>query len=86
MTTLEPDYRKIEHKKHRHQISNTFKFTLEEVFQTLETEDVKITAAHYLTMIEPIINRNFCNNIHHHNGPNQRKHVHKLTGNHKQYR
>ena len=31
-------------------------------------------------MIDPIVNRNFGNNFHHHNSTNQHQHVHTHTG------
>ena len=35
---------------------------------------------HSSNMIEPIVNRKFGNNFHHHNEPNQRQYAHKHTG------
>ena len=72
MTTIKLEYGKFERKPSRHQLSNTFQFTIEEVFKTPETSDVEMTAANYSTMIELIVNRNFGNNFHPPNGPNQR--------------
>ena len=39
-----------------------------------------MSTSHSSAMIDPIINRNFGNNFHHQNRPNQRQHAHKPTG------
>ena len=75
MTTFEIKYRKFERLTHGHQLSTKFHFTIEEVFETLETEDVDMSTSH--SMIDPIFNRNVGNIFHHQNGPNQRQHIHK---------
>ena len=77
MTTSELDYRNFERIPQRHQLSTIFHSTIEEVFETLETADVDISTAHFI--IEPIVNRNFVNTFHHHNGPNKHQCVHKNT-------
>ena len=41
----------------RHQLSTIFQFTIEDVFENLETADVDMSTAH--PMIETIVNRNF---------------------------
>ena len=40
MTTFELQYRNFERKPQRYQLSNKFKFIIEEVFETLYTVDV----------------------------------------------
>ena len=52
-----------------------FHSTIEEVFETLEAADVDMSKSHSIT--DPIVNRNFDNKFHCHNGPNQRQHVPK---------
>ena len=74
MTNFEPDYRKFELPPQRHQISTICNCTIEEVCETLETEDVEMSTYH--SIIETIINRNFVNKFHHQNGPNKRQHIH----------
>ena len=80
MTTFELQYRKFESNTQRHQLSNTFQLKIELLFENLETEYSDITAEHYSTMIETIVNRKFCNTFNHQNGPNQCQYVHKHTG------
>ena len=46
MITFELEYRKFELNPQRHQLSTTFQLTIEEVFGTLEIEDVYTTTAH----------------------------------------
>ena len=77
MTTFELDYIKSESLPQRHQLSTIFNSTIEEVFETLEAEDVDMSTVHY--MIETIVNRDFGNQFQHHNGPNQRQQIHKST-------
>ena len=86
MTTFELKYSKFERKPLKHQPSDNFQLKTERVFETLETEDSDMEAAHSSTMIEPIYNRNFGNNFHHQNATNQRQHVHTYTGKYYQYR
>ena len=43
MTPFELDYRNFELLPQSHQLSTTFTSTIEEVFETLETEDIDIT-------------------------------------------
>ena len=76
-TTFELDYRKIERNPHRHQLSTTFYFTIEEVFETPEVEDVDRSTSY--SMIYDIVNRNCGNNFHHQNVTNQHQHVRKPT-------
>ena len=78
MNTFELEYIKFEQNPQRCQISTNFHLTIEEVFDTLETADVDMSESH--SMIDPIFNRNFGNTFRHRNGPNQRHHVHKYTG------
>ena len=61
MTLFDLYYRKFEHLPQRHQLSTTFQFKIEEVFETIEIEDVDIKTDH--SMIEPIVNRNFGNTL-----------------------
>ena len=44
-----------------------------------------MTEACFSKIIEPIVNRNFGNNFHNHNGPNQIQHIHKNTCRQYQY-
>ena len=85
-TKFKLEYRKLERKPNRYQISNTFQLTMEEFFETLETADVDMTTVFFKTMIEPIFNINFSNTLRHQNGPNQFQHVHKHTSQKYQYR
>ena len=78
LNNFELEYRKFEHNSQRRQISTTFKFTIEGVFETLETADVDMSTYYY--MIDPIFNRKFGNTFHHQNGKNQRQHAPKNTG------
>ena len=75
MTTFEPEYRKFELPPQRQQLPTMFHFTIEEVFETLETSDVDISTAY--SMIDPFVNGNFGNNFHCQNVPNQRQNTHK---------
>ena len=77
MTKFELYYRKFGGLKKRHQLSTIFNYIIEGEFETLEISDVDILTAHY--MIEPIFKWNFGNTFQHHNGPNQRQHIHKKT-------
>ena len=79
MTKFELEYRKFERNTQSHQLSTTFHFTIEEFFETLETEDVDMTKDLSSTMIDPIANKNFGNNFHQCNVPNQCQHTHKST-------
>ena len=72
IATFKLEYRSFECKPQRNQLSNTFQFTIEEVFETLETADVYTKTAHYSTLIRTIANRSFGNTFHHHNGLNHR--------------
>ena len=46
MTKYELEYRKFERKPQIHQLYNIFQFTIEEVFEVIEAEDVYMLAAH----------------------------------------
>ena len=59
---------------------------MEEVFEGLETVDVDMITTRFSKIIESILNRNFGNYFHRHNGPNQRQYVHKHTGQWYRYR
>ena len=48
MTIFELYYRKFERLPQRHQLSTIFNYTIEEVFETLETVDVDMSTAHYI--------------------------------------
>ena len=85
ISTIELENRQFECNSQRHQLSNTFQFTIEEMFETLETADVYITTANYSTLIETIVNRNFGNTFHFHNGPNWQQPLHKHTSQLYQY-
>ena len=78
MTILEQEDRKYEENRQWYHPSTKFHFTIEEVFETLDTADVEMSAAHF--MIEPIVNRNICNTFHQHNRPDQPQQLHKTTG------
>ena len=80
MTTFELEYRKFERKSQEHKLSNKFQFTTEEVFETLDIVYINARTAHYSTIIEPIVNKNYGNTFHHQNIPNQLQHIHKHTG------
>ena len=85
IATIELENRQFEYKPQRHQISNTFQFTIEEIFKTLETADLYITTANYSTLIETIVNRNFGNTFHFNNGKNWHQYLHKHTSQLYQY-
>ena len=70
-------YRNFECKPQRYQLYNIFSFSMEEVFETLETAVIDMTTTRPSNMIESIINRNFVNTFHHQNVPNLRQRVHK---------
>ena len=57
------------------QIKHTFDKSIEHTFETLDTAEIYMNTYH--SMIEPIINRNFGNTFHHHNGKNKRQHTNK---------
>ena len=78
MTSFELKYKSLEQKPQIHQLLTTFYFTLEQVFETLETSDIDMLKKH--SIIEPIFNRNFGNNFRHQNLPNQRQRFHNITG------
>ena len=84
MNNFELQYRQFQHNPQRRRLSTTFQHTIEEVFETLETEYLEMPTAH--SIIYPIANRNFGNKFHLQNETNQRQHVHKYTGQHYQYR
>ena len=75
IATFELNYRNFEWLPQRHQLTTTFHFTIEEVFETLDTEDLDMSTAH--SIIDPIVNRNFGSTFHHKNLPNQRQCVYK---------
>ena len=77
MTNSELEYRNFEQLPQRHKLSTTFKSKIEGFFETLYTADVDMSTDH--SMIYPIVNRNFGDTFHNHNGPNQRQHIHKNT-------
>ena len=74
---FELDYRKFEHLPQIHQLSTTFTYTTEEVFETLQKVDIDTISSH--STIEAIVNRNFVNTFQHQNVPNQRQHTHKKS-------
>ena len=47
-----------------------------EVFEDLKTEDAYMTITRSSNTIEAIVDRNFGNKFHHHNGTNQLQNVH----------
>ena len=47
MTSFELEYINFERNPQRHQLLTIFKFTIEEVFETLEISDAEMTTAHY---------------------------------------
>ena len=83
MTTYELQYRPIVCNPQRHQLTTTFHHTIEEVFETLEIEDVDTSIAH--STIDPIVNRKSGKNIYQHNRPNHRQHVHTTKAKQYQY-
>ena len=83
ITSFEIDYGGFEAQLKSQQISPTFTPTTEEIFETLEKEDIDMTLSH--SIIEPIVNRNFDNTFQHKNEPNQRKYTHKNTSKQNQH-
>ena len=81
MTIFELDYSKFERNQQINQLSTTFNFTVEGVFEILDTEDLDMPSAH--SIIDPISKKNYDNAFHQQNGSNHLQHVHKTTG--KQY-
>ena len=79
MTIFELEYRKFERNIQRYQLSNTFQFIIEEIFETLETAYVDTIEEHYSVMIEAIVNIKFGNTFHNQNGPNQIQNIHNHT-------
>ena len=61
MTLFQQEYRRFERKPQRHKLNNKFSFTMEEVFEGLETSDFEMITTRSSNMIEPILNRNFGN-------------------------
>ena len=57
MNTFKLQCRKFELKARKHQLSTTCQHIVEEIFKTLETEDVCMPTSH--SIIYPIANRNF---------------------------
>ena len=47
MTSFELEYINFEQNPQRYQLLTIFKFTIEEVFETLEISDAETTTAHY---------------------------------------
>ena len=56
ITAFEIEYRTFELNPQRQQLSTTFQFTIEEVFETLEKGYVNMTTFH--SVIDPIVNVN----------------------------
>ena len=56
MNNFELHYITFEKNTQRHQLSNTFKFTIEEVFENPETVNIDISTNQ--SMIDPIVKRN----------------------------
>ena len=59
MNKFDLECRKFERLPQRHQISTTVHFTIEEVFETLESVDIYMSKYH--SMIDPVVNKNFEN-------------------------
>ena len=57
---------------------------MEELFETIETSYVDMEKTRSSNTIETIVNINFGNNFHNHNGTNYNLHVQKNTGKHYQ--
>ena len=55
MNSFKLDYRKFERNPQIHQLNNKFILTIEELFETLEIEDVYMIKKGFPTMIEPIL-------------------------------
>ena len=77
MNTFELDCIKFEILTKRHQLSTIFQSTIEEVFETLEKENLDLSTSH--SIIEPIVNQDYGNTFHHQNGPNHLQPIHKNT-------
>ena len=82
MNTFEIYYRKFQRLSQTHQLSTTFHFTIEEVFETLDTANIEISTTN--SIVDPILNRNFGNTFHHQNGINQCQQFHKNISQHYQ--
>ena len=68
MTTFELEYGKFEILPQKDLLSNTFRSTIGEVFETLDTDDLDMSTSH--SMIDPIVNIKFGNTFNHQNGSN----------------
>ena len=77
MNKFEMEYKTFKWLPQKYQLTNTFHFTIEEVFETLETADVDISKAH--SIIDPIVNIDLVNSFQHQIGPNQCQRIHKNT-------
>ena len=58
MTLFELEYKTFDHKPQIHQLNNSVSFTMEEVFETLETVGVDMKIERSSKIIEPMVNRN----------------------------
>ena len=77
MTPYEIDYRRLKRKPSSKQLFLTFTPKMEEIFETLETVDIKMNPPH--SIIEIILNRNVGNTIKHQNVPNKHQHTQNNT-------
>ena len=84
MTSFDLYYINSEGLPQIHQLSTAFFSMIEEVFETLDTEDINMTSSH-LT-IEPMLNRNYGNKFQYQNGPNMNQHIHKNTSQQHQHK
>ena len=53
---------------------------MEQLFETIETEDIEMTTTRSPNMAESIVKINFRNTFHHKNDPNNRYHAPKQAG------
>ena len=64
MNSFQLEHIKFNRKPQRNQTSNKLTFSMEEVFETPETEDVDMKTTCFTKMIELIANENFGNTFH----------------------
>ena len=75
MTSFEIYFTQFERLPKSDQLKHTFDQSIENILETLETADIGINP--YQSTIGHIVNRNFGNTFHYHNGPNQRQRTNK---------
>ena len=77
MTSFDIEFRRFDRQPQSNQLSIIFIASMEVIFETIGTAYIYMNPSH-LT-IKLIVNRNFGNTFHHHNGFNKSQHTNKHT-------